>query len=358
MFGFEKVDLTFAFSALFFILGVLLIIGYAVYSYLYTVPQISSLKKALLVFLRTSALLLLLFILFEPVLTLAKKQSFPPVNLVYIDNSRSIKIEDGTDREEDVRSFLSALKSSGTSDNSVLHVFGNQVKRSDTINPVFNEGITNFSEIFRNAEESNLNISSITVVSDGVITEGSNPVYKASRMNIPVYTVGIGDSARKNDILVRDVLYNEYIYAGITTVISASVINNGYSGENVTVSLSEGGRIVDQQNITLTNAGMQEVKFDYKPVTPGEKKLLLSVSNLKGEQSYDNNKSVFFINVLSSKIKVLLLAGAPSADLSFVRNALQRDENLTVNSITQIAPGKYLENNNRENLLDSAEIIF
>jgi hypothetical protein len=358
MFGFEKVDLTFAFSVLFFILGVLLIIGYAVYTYLYTVPQISSLKKSLLVLLRTSALLLLLFILFEPVLTLAKKESFPPVNLVYIDNSRSIKIEDGTGREEDVRSFLSALKSSGTSENSVLHVFGNKVKRSDSISPAFNEGITNFSEIFTNVEESNLNISSITVVSDGVITEGSNPVYKASRMNIPVYTVGIGDSTRKNDIMIRDVLYNEYIYAGITTVISASVLNKGYSGESVSVSLSEGGRTVGQQNITLTNDGLQEAAFDYKPETPGEKKLTLSVSNLKGEQSYDNNKSVFFINVLSSKIKVLLLAGAPSADLSFVRNALQQDENLTVNSITQIAPGRYLENNNRENLIDSAEIIF
>jgi hypothetical protein len=358
MFGFEKINLTFAFSTLFFILGIILIISYAVFSYLYTVPRISTAKKSLLIFLRTSALLLILFILFEPVLSLAKKESFRPVNLVFIDNSRSIKIEDGTSREENVRAFISGLKGSRISGHSILHVFGNQVKRFDSLSPPFNEGITNFSEIFRSVEESNLNVSSVTVVSDGVITEGPNPLYKAARLNIPVYTVGIGDSSRKNDLLVRDVLYNEFIYAGITTVISATLVNSGYAGESVTVSLSEGGRTLSQQNIILSSDGQQEVRFDYTPDEAGEKKLTIAASNLRGEQSYDNNRYVFFVNVLSSKIKVLLLAGAPSADLSFVRNALLQDENLTVNSITQVAPGKYVEKNNRENLIDSAEIFF
>jgi hypothetical protein len=358
MFGFEKVDLTFAFSALFFVIGVLLIISYAVYSYLYTVPEISKPKKALLIFLRTSALLLLLFILFEPVLSLSKRESFNPVNLVFIDNSRSINIEDGTSRKENVTSFISGLRSSGVSDNSVNHIFGYQARRSDSLNPRFNEGITNFNDIFRAVEESNMNVSSVTIVSDGVITEGSNPLYRAARLNIPVYTVGIGDSTRKNDLYIRDVLYNEYIYADVTTVISAAIVNNGYGGENVTAVLSEGTRVIDQQNLTLNKDGTQEVRFNYTPAEAGEKKLTISVSNLKGEQSYDNNRSVFFVNILSSKIKVLLLAGAPSADLSFVRNSLLQDENLTVNSITQIAPGKFLENNDRGQMIDSAEIFF
>jgi hypothetical protein len=358
MFGFEKINLTFTFSTLFFILGLLLIISYAVYSYLHTVPQISRSKKSLLVFLRTSALLLLLFVLFEPVLTLAKRELFRPVNLIFVDNSRSMKIDDGTNREDKVKSFLSGINSSGLSAHSLFHVFGNQVKRSDSLNLYFNEGITNFSEIFRTVEESDLNISSITIVSDGVITEGSNPVYKASRMNIPVYTVGIGDSSRKNDLIIRDVLYNEYLYADNTTVISASLVNTGYAGESVIVTLNEGGRVLNQQNVTLSSDGIQEVRLDYTPQNAGEKKLTITVSELKGEQSYDNNRSAFFVNVLNNKIKVLLLAGSPSADLSFIRNALLRDENLTVNSITQIAPGKFIENNNRQNLIDSAEIFF
>jgi hypothetical protein len=358
MFGFEKINLHLAFSTILFFIGLLLIIAYAVYSYFYTVPRINRTKKALLIFLRTSALLLLLFILFEPVLTFAKRESFRPVNLVFVDNTRSMTIEDGTSREEDVKFFLSALNRSAVSDHSLLHVFGNQVKRSDSLNLTFNEGITNFSEIFKTAEESNYNISSITVVSDGVITEGANPVYKAAKLNIPVFTVGIGDSSRKNDLLVRDVLYNEYIYAGVPTVISVSVFNSGYAGENITVSLNEGGRTISQQNLTLRSDGIQEVKFDYTPQEPGEKKLTVIVSNLKGEQTYDNNRSAFFINVLSSKIKVLLLAGSPSPDLSFVRNTLQQDENLTISSITQIASGKFLENQNIETVIDSAEIFF
>ena len=56
------------------------------------------LKRFLLTALRSLALVLLLFIFFEPVLTLTKKNILTPLNLFFFDNSKSIQIDDGTNR--------------------------------------------------------------------------------------------------------------------------------------------------------------------------------------------------------------------------------------------------------------------
>jgi hypothetical protein len=64
------------------------------------------------------------------------------------------------------------------------------------------------------------------------------------------------------------------------------------------------------------------------------------------------------VNVLSNKIKVLILSGSPSSDQAIIKTALQEDPNLSVNSLTYIAPGKTLETSGKEKLIDSADIFF
>ena len=109
MFGIEKVDLTLSIDPLFLIIALLLFGLFTLFVYRYTVPVITTKLKVLLIALRFMALLVLLFIIFEPVLTLTKKNIIKPLSFVFIDNSRSIKINDGTNREQTVRNFISEL---------------------------------------------------------------------------------------------------------------------------------------------------------------------------------------------------------------------------------------------------------
>ena len=360
MFGFEKIGITFSFNPVIFFSAVILIGGYTVFVYRYTVPVISLSRKIFLVSIRILAILLLLFIIFEPILTLAKKTIIEPVNLIFADNSRSILINDGTNRNLTIKNFLQELQDNNLSGSSKLYSFGSKISKVsfDSLEQInFSEGSTNFSKIFSEAEQSKINISSIVIISDGVITDGSDPVYKAGKLKIPVFTVGVGDTTRRNDIEIRNVLFNEFIYAETPTTILASVANTGFAGSNVNVSLYENDMLLEQKNITL-NDEVQNVEFTYIPKTGGEKKLSVVISNLNGEFIFANNKKVFFINVLSNKIKVLILAGSPSPDLSFIKNSLKSDQNLTINSITQVGVNRFLENNNRERLIDSADILF
>ncbi len=361
MFNFEKISLNLSFPPFYFFLFLILLIGYTIYVYRYTIPNINTSKKIILVSLRGLSLLILLLVFFEPIVTIAKKKILEPVNLIFLDNSRSIRIKDGTEREKTVLDFVKGLKQNNLLNNSELFTFGNKTEKLnyDSLQKLnFSEGSTNFAKIFSNIGNTDRNISSITIVSDGVITEGSNPLHTAEKLNVPIFTVGVGDSAARNDVEVKNVLFNQMIYAQTPTAIVAAVANTGFANKNITITLYENDAVIEQKNITLSEDGIQNVNFTYTPKTGGEKKLAVVVSNSRGEFTYANNKKVFYINVLSNKVKVLIIAGSPSSDLSFIKNTLKSDKNFEVNSITQFAADKFIEKNNRQELIDSAKVLF
>ncbi len=361
MFNFEKISINLSFPSIYFFLFLILLAAYAVYVYRYTIPVISTPKKIFLVFLRILALILLLFVFFQPILTLAKKKVLEPVNLIFLDNSRSIKIKDGTKRTQTVVDFVKGLQQNNLAGNSPLYTFGSKVSKLnyDSLKKLnFSEGSTNFADIFSTAAKVDKNISSIVIVSDGVINDGNNPLHTAEKLNIPVFTVGVGDTTTRNDVEVKNVLYNQMIYAKTPTQIAAVVTNTGFAGKNVTVYLYENDALVEQKNITLNADGIQDVNFTYTPQSDGEKKLAVVISKTQGEFTYANNRKVFYIHVLSNKVKVLLIAGSPSSDVAFIRNTLKSDANFEVNSIIQVAQDKFVEKNNRQELIDSANVIF
>ncbi len=361
MFGIDKVNLTLSIDPVFLVIAILLFGLFTLFVYRFTVPVINTKLKALLIALRFLALLLLLFIIFEPVLALTKKITINPLSLVFIDNSRSITINDGTNREQTVRDFTSKLRKEINANEFEAYTFGNKVTQptsEELENLNFSEGSTNFSNIFSLVNNQNKNISSIVIISDGVITEGTNPLFTAEKLHIPVFTVGVGDTSRRNDVEIKNVLYNEYIYAETPTTIQTTISNTGFAGKEINISLFEGNIPIGQKKITLSEDGIQNIEFEYNPKSGGEKKLTVVASDLNGEFTKANNKKVFYINVLGNKIDILVLGGSPSSDISFVKESLENDKNFRVSSLTQFAQGKFLEKANPQTLVDSADIFF
>lgn len=361
MFGFEKVDLTFSISAVWFVIAFLLLAGYTFYIYRYTVPKVRPVTRITLITLRVCALTAVLFFLFEPVLTLTEKTILEPVHLFFIDNSRSIQIDDGTDREIKVAQFTDDVTNSGVQTNSGFYIFGNNVENisNDSIRQIkFNEGSSNFSNIIALVKKDERNIASITIVSDGVVTSGAKPLYEAGKLNIPIFTIGVGDTTEKKDIRVRNVLYNEFIYAETPTTILAEISSKGFEGKQVIISLFENDIIVEQKYVFLSDEGFQSISFEYKPQNGGEKRMAVTVLPFSEEENIENNRKMFYVNVLNNKLKVLIISGAPSHDLSFILSSLQSNKNISVNTITVYGQNKILEGINTNTAIDSADILF
>ncbi len=361
MFNFEKINFSFSYNGIFFFIGLILLAAYAVYVYRYTLPPVGSAKKTILVLLRSFALVLLLFVIFEPVATIAKKIILKPVNLIFVDDSHSIEIKDGTQREENIKRFVDGLNNNGLINSSELFTFGTKITpfSYDSLSQLkFSEGSTNFSKIFSYIKDLKENIASVSIISDGTITEGANPLFTAEKLNLPVYTIGVGDTTKRNDIEIKNVLHNEFIYAGTPTTISVTINNRGFGNKPALISLYENDNLLEQRNVNLLADGTQNETFSYTPKSGGEKKLTIEVNNHEGEFTFKNNKNIFYINVLSNKIKILVLAGSPSPDLSFIKNSLEEDKNLSVKSLTQVAANRFIEKSDPSVELDSAQIIF
>jgi hypothetical protein len=301
-----------------------------------------------------------MIILFEPVLNLIKKETIKPSSLVFIDNSRSITIDDQTNREETTLKIAGELGEGSEARNITFFTFGDDVRKVqvDSLNTIsFNEGVTNITNIFSTIQEGKINISSIILISDGVFTAGNNPYYSAVKTGVPVFTIGIGDKTRRKDVQIKKILFNELVYAESPTTIAATIQNYGFAGNEVTATLYEEEKLISSKRIELSNTEIQIITFDYTPSSSGEKKLSVSVSGFDEESTQANNRKIFYLKVLSNKIRVLILASSPSNDLAFVKTSLQGDENLTISTITQISTDRFLEELNYSKV-DSADILF
>lgn len=361
MFGYDKIEVSLSFSRIIFILLILAAFAYSFFVYRFTLPPVSEIKRFTLAFLRFLALSILILVFFEPVLSLEKKVKVEPLNLVFVDDSKSMRINDGTQRVEKTFSLIDKLKGSDIKNNILFYSFASDVKQIDadkiTDELKFDKTSTNFSKIFSSDLLKDKNVASFTIISDGVITEGSSPIYSAEKFGIPVIAVAIGDSSKKKDVAIRNVLFNEYVYAETPTSISATIINHGFEKQSISASLFEGNSLIEQQQIILDESGVNSVNFTYTAKQSGEKKLSVRLNNLNGESSTANNVYPFFLNVRSNKIKVLLLSGSPSPDLSFMKNALQKENNFQVNTLTQVSSSNFIEINPNQKI-DSADVIF
>jgi hypothetical protein len=355
---FENISFTFNSNLLVLIPLLFLVFAYTYFVYRFTIPTTSFFVKAFLFSLRSISLLLIITILFEPSLSLNYSIVEKPHNVLFMDNSTSIVNKDSLKRSEYVHKFISDFKNN-TEGNVNFFTFGKEVTKrviGDNFKLNFEEEATNFDNI-TNSLKSKENISSVTIISDGIINDGSNSYSTFEKLGIPIYTVAIGDTTEPSDISIKKVSFNKLIYINKETEIKSRIKNSKLAGKKVFVTLRNRSGILEKKQILLNENGLNNVSFSYTPTLLGKQRLKIAVSQLSEEESLENNNYPFVLDVLNDKIKVLLLAGAPSADLSTLTQSLLRNDNIKLNKIIQISRNRFLDESNFETKLDSADII-
>ncbi|QQS37063.1 MAG: VWA domain-containing protein [Ignavibacteriales bacterium] len=200
MFGYDELKVALSFSPVYLVAAVIVFIIFTFFSYKYTVPSVSNPFRIFLVAIRSLSFIIIIMVVFEPVLTLAKKSILTPHTLIFLDNSFSIHSKEDSIRKIQYSDVINSLEGLNQENEYSFFTFGDSVKtlQPDSLNRLqLDENRTNFSEIFSSINESERNISSVVILSDGVITDGSNPVFAAEKIGIPVFTIGVGDTSQK-----------------------------------------------------------------------------------------------------------------------------------------------------------------
>ncbi|KAF0151731.1 MAG: hypothetical protein FD143_1683 [Ignavibacteria bacterium] len=358
MFGLENIRLSLNGSFWLYLLYGIILTAFSFFVYRYTLPKISGMLKFSLTILRALIFALILFLIFEPLLSLTSRSYTKKNTFVFIDNSESISIKDSLQRSKAILS-LAAKLISRTELNVKMYSFGKRIDSVSAHNPkfTFSEQLTNYSSFIDFFKKNDAAIQSAVIISDGIITEGSNPSYYFEKLQFPIFTVGVGDSTTKKDVEIFRVNHNQFIYTGTQTKIQTVIRQNGFDGKQIQANLFEEGKLIDSKEIQLNSSGVNQFDFSYLPKEGGEKKLSISISPLLDEHTQVNNSKTFFVTVLETKAKLALIAGAPSADVSAIANIIESDRNLQVSKYVQISRERIWDSKN-VNALDSSSVMF
>ncbi len=361
-----NISLTFTTTAVVVALLVLIAVAVSALFYRHTVPPIPRRRKIFLIVLRSLALSLLLIFLFEPLVRLISSSTQNPALAVLIDNSKSLKITDKTgNRLSALRSVLAGgtLKAVGAAGEQQFYTFGATTKRveSQSLDSLASdEDATDMTSALRAIadEKTRSNINAALLISDGSYNLGQNPLYEAEQLGIPVYTVGIGDSTEQKDVLVTKIITNDLVYNQTEVPVDVTIKSSGYKGEKVEVTLSDGVKELTRTQLLLEEGTRDyAVRLSYTPEGDGVKKYFVRVSQLPGELTSANNQRSFLARILKSKLRVVLIAGAPSPDLSIIKQTLKEDKNIEVLSFAQKSGFGFYEGQLTAAVLDSSDCL-
>ncbi|MGM9475346.1 hypothetical protein ACS5PU_02905 [Pedobacter sp. GSP4] len=189
-----------------------------------------------------------------------------------------------------------------------------------------NQGkLTDASAFFQKIrdEYTNRNIGAVILATDGIFNHGGNPLYSINQINAPVYTIALGDSIPKRDVLISNVNYNNIVYLDDDFTVEVQVQAFQSNNENVGLSISENGAKIEQQNLKINgNAFTKTIPLKIHAGKIGVQKYTVQLGTLQNEITARNNTQTFYVEVIDGRQKVLLAAAAPHPDLGVLKDAI------------------------------------
>ncbi len=317
---------------------ILLVIGLGlVYAgLLYTKNRKNKLSTALTVILfifRFSTVSLLVFLLLSPTIKTKRKQIEKPIIIFGQDNSRSILMSKSslysTDSlANDLNSLMDELATKNDVDS---YLFGEIV--NEGIHPDYGDNVSNYSDFFKFLKQnySGLNVGGVVLVGDGIVNNGIDPVYAASDITYPVFTIALGDTSQSRDLKIDDVRYNSIVYSGDIFPIEVSISANMLEGRSMVLKLSENSKIIAYKEIFISGENFRKtVSFNVETKNTGKRMFSLIAEPAVGETNAENNFRSIFIDILNSRQKILILANAPHPDIGAIKQSLLKNRNYEV----------------------------
>ena len=313
---------------------ILLGIGYAFL--LYRPTQLSSsLNKALFV-LRSMAVAAIAFLLMAPMVRFNGKTTEKPLIILAQDNSASISLSKPANFNIDAYTTQLRELEQNLSRDFELKAFtlGAGVKSGLSLN--YKESLTDINALFKHINDHypNRNIGAVILASDGIYNQGGNPEYEAQNIKSPIYTIALGDTIPKKDLLISNVNHNNIVYLENDFQVEVSIEAFQSRGAESRLTVSNAAGTVFSKGITVSS---NEFRINV-PVTLSAKKkgiqrYTVNLSPVAGELSRQNNTQTFFVEVIGGKNRVVILANSPHPDIAAIKQSIEINKNYEVKSV-------------------------
>jgi hypothetical protein len=216
------------------------------------------------------------------------------------------------------------------------YAFGDHVREG--FDWKWKDKVTNVSDLLKNVYDlyAEQNLGAVVMATDGIYNEGSNPIYTGAKLNVPIYTVALGDTTPQKDVVIKRIFHNNIAYLGDKFSVQIDIAATNCVGANIPVTVGKVDGAGNVTNLQTFNANADKNNFFLTKevileATPaGVQRYRVATGQVAGEMTISNNTKDFFVEILDARTKILLLGNAPHPDLGAISEVLKDNKNYTV----------------------------
>lgn len=273
--------------------------------------------------LRSLAFALLLFVLLAPLISFKNKTLVKPLIAVLSDNSSSMLSEQEIEQVQAITANLNEQLARLSEVEQANFVFDGNLRNTDLD---FKGAETNLAQALRqvyNTQDKD-RLAAVILVSDGIYNRGENPLYVAEDALIPVFSLGVGDSALQRDLSIYAINAPRFAYQGDDVIIEVTVKATALAGEKTTISLLQNKKVVSKKDLAVPSQKFVEtINFSINAEKSGLYAYDIEIVANAAEKNTSNNLQRFYLEVIEKRKQIAVVSHAPEPDVSAVREALR-----------------------------------
>ncbi len=180
-------------------------------------------------------------------------------------------------------------------------------------------------------------LAGVVLISDFGQNSGPAPVGNgqspASRLGVPVYTVGIG--ATEAIDLAVDLDAESKMKRGEQSTVTVRVRHSGLGGQSASlriVAKELGGQadaspeiLIGERTVGLSSVS-QPTEFSFTPEVAGRFEIVATVASAEGEISKQNNQAARQVTIIDDYLRLMYVAYEPTWEWRFVKEVFHRDK--------------------------------
>lgn len=287
----------------------------------------------LLFSLRFLVFFLLGILLLNPFFFHQEKLSQKPVLVVAIDESESmLNHTDSIDLRENIQKIQNEIQNELSAFYEIdFLAFDHTVIETPTYQ--FNGKRSDLGKLLNYVENKYymLPVGGLLMLTDGVYNQGINPLHEAENNTTSIYPIVFGDTNQYSDAAIKNIFHNKVVRQDASFSLEVVVQANALQNEKIQLQVLKGEKVLQEKEILIeTDNQSVAVDFDLKARGKGLEAYEVRILNLDRERNLKNNRSVFYVQLIESGNKILILGDHHHPDLGAIASSLRKVEGFDV----------------------------
>jgi len=324
------------------VLWVILFIGTGLFVYLYKIIFNEKWHQFLISY-RIIIFFILGILLLNPVINFSGEKEKKLDWAIFIDNSASIKYHQTPSINAVQLGIESLVNKLSEKDISYhLYQFADKIQKVNSPQLIGNGVTTNIGIIPETIKQLENQIAGAVIISDGLITEGKDPIKDFQEFDFPIHTIGIGEGSELVDVTIESIDAPTVVLKSDWVDVNITIQSVGNIGDRLSVSLYNNRELQGSKHIRLMGMeSKKEINFRFRPKEIGKQQYEVRISSVEDEIDIQNNRQKFSLLVLKDRYKVALLTGSPNKNTSVLKQKLKNNPRVELDHFIRITETRF-----------------